>query len=91
MKALTSMKSVMALVMGMALFAGCDQSKEELDKTKVELAKATAERDLMKGQIDKATQDAKDAQTKLTLSLIHIYEAVRFRPLRFHSVQCASA
>lgn len=50
MKALTSMKSVMALVMGMALFAGCDQSKEELDKTKVELAKATAERDLMKGR-----------------------------------------
>mgnify|MGYP000724040328 FL=1 len=63
---MNAVKSVMALVMGVALFAGCDQSKEELDKTKVELAKVTAERDLMKGQIDKATQDAKDAQTKLT-------------------------
>ena len=63
---MNAMKTAMALVMGVGLLNGCDQSKEEPDKTKVELAKVTAERDLMKSQIDKASQDAKDAQTKLT-------------------------
>ena len=42
-------KSAVALVLGMTLASGCDQSKEELDKTKEQLAKVTSNSDQLKG------------------------------------------
>lgn len=45
-------KSAAALALGMTLLGGCDPSKEALEATKDQLAKATSERDQLKGQVD---------------------------------------
>jgi hypothetical protein len=45
---------------------GCDQSKEELDKTKAQLTSVTAERDGLKTQLDQANAKATALQQQVT-------------------------
>lgn len=60
-----SVRKVLGTLALVAGFAGCDQSKAELDSTKQQLTAVTTERDALKSQIDAAKMQATTCQTQL--------------------------